>query len=146
MSGTALVCTTERLVAWSECDPAGIVYYPRYAEMCDANTNALFAQATGLGKRETQVRYGIVGWPMVSSSQRYLKPATYGDVVRVSSRVLKFGGSSIELSHRIEHQDGSPIAELTDTRVWAAPHPEKPGAIKAAPLPADFTACFFTEG
>ena len=33
-------------IQWGDCDPAGIVFYPRYFEMFDASTAALFARAS----------------------------------------------------------------------------------------------------
>ncbi|MGI3165375.1 acyl-CoA thioesterase [Pseudooceanicola sp. 200-1SW] len=142
--GTPVRLTRRREIEWSECDPAGIVYYPRYAEMFDANTNALFHHVTGLSKRQIQATHDIVGWPMVDSQVSFRAPATYGDVVEITSHVARFGGSSIELHHRIAHLDGTVIAEGTDKRVWVGRHPDKPGAIKAQPLPQAFTVGFFT--
>ena len=34
-------------IEWGDCDPAGIVFYPRYFAMFDASTAALFAHALG---------------------------------------------------------------------------------------------------
>jgi 4-hydroxybenzoyl-CoA thioesterase len=133
---------TRRLIEWSACDPAGIVYYPRYAEMFDANTNALFEAATGLGKRALQARYYVVGWPMVDTSTSFRTPATYGDEVVVASHVSRFGGSSIELRHCMAHLDGRVIAEGVDKRVWTGRAPDRPGGIGARPLPQDFIAAF----
>ncbi|MFV0243393.1 MAG: acyl-CoA thioesterase [Qingshengfaniella sp.] len=135
--------TRTRQIEWSECDPAGIVYYPRYSEMFDANTNALFRHATGLSKHETQARYDVVGWPMVESTARFRCPATYGDEVQVTSYIESFGGSSMVIVHRIAHVDGRPICEGRDTRVWVGRHPDRPGGIKAMPLPDSFTSAFF---
>lgn len=137
---TQVVQSTRRVIEWSECDPAGIVYYPRYSEMLDANTNGLFQTATGLTKRQLQAAHGIVGWPMVETQVSFASPATYGDEVVVESRIARFGTSSIEIAHRIAHADGRTIAEGRDKRVWAAP--KEGGGIRAAPLPAAFTAAF----
>src|SRR5688572_5132951 len=43
-SGEECMVTNERLirVQWGDCDPAGIVYYPRYFEWFDASTILLF--------------------------------------------------------------------------------------------------------
>ena len=138
-----VVFTRSRTIEWGECDPAGIVYYPRFLEMFDANTNALFKHVTGMGKPEIQKTYDVVGWPIVNSEARFQAPATYGDEVQISSHVVRFGGSSIEIYHRIAHSDGSLIAEGTDTRVWAGRDPDKPLGLKARPLPQEFTARFF---
>ena len=52
-------------IQWGDCDPAGIVFYPRYFEMFDASTAALFARALGESKVRWRERYGIVGIPTI---------------------------------------------------------------------------------
>src|ERR671916_83670 len=42
-----LVNTRRLVIEWGDCDPAGIVFYPRYFAMFDASTAALFARAFG---------------------------------------------------------------------------------------------------
>ena len=41
----ALVNRRDVFIEWGDCDPAGIVYYPRYFVMFDNATVALFAAA-----------------------------------------------------------------------------------------------------
>src|ERR1017187_5514616 len=42
---TALRNTRKVRIEWGDCDPAGIVFYPRYFEIFDASTSALFERA-----------------------------------------------------------------------------------------------------
>ena len=42
--------TTTRKVRFEHCDPAGIVFYPRYFAMFDASTALLLERATGMKK------------------------------------------------------------------------------------------------
>ena len=37
-------------IEWGDCDPAGIVFYPRYFAMFDSCTTGLFSQALGMSK------------------------------------------------------------------------------------------------
>ncbi len=37
-------------IEWGDCDPAGIIFYPRYFEIFDASTSALFERAMGVTK------------------------------------------------------------------------------------------------
>ena len=39
-------------IEWGDCDPFGIVFFPRYFEYFDACTNALFHRALGIPKAE----------------------------------------------------------------------------------------------
>ena len=40
-----LVNTRRLAIEWGDCDPAGIVFYPRYFAMFDASTASLFQRA-----------------------------------------------------------------------------------------------------
>ena len=44
-SRTCLLTNTAHRIEWGDCDPAGIVFYPRYFEMFDGSTTALFSSA-----------------------------------------------------------------------------------------------------
>ena len=37
-------------IEWGDCDPAGIVFYPRFFAMFDTSTTALFERALGMTK------------------------------------------------------------------------------------------------
>ncbi|HEX3543820.1 MAG TPA: thioesterase family protein, partial [Candidatus Acidoferrum sp.] len=64
-------------IEWGDCDPLGIVYFPRYFEFFDACTNALFEHA-GLPKQEMLKKYDIGGIPLVEARARFLLPSSFG--------------------------------------------------------------------
>lgn len=108
-------------IQWGDCDPAGIVYFPRYFEMFDACTGALFERA-GLFKRDMLKTYGIAGIPVVDMKARFMIPSRFGDDVEVESAVSKWGNSSFVVRHRL--MKGAALAiECFETRVWVA-HPK----------------------
>jgi acyl-CoA thioesterase FadM len=39
-------------IEWGDCDPAGIIFYPRYFEIFDASTALLFERRLGMTKFE----------------------------------------------------------------------------------------------
>lgn len=123
-------------IEWGDCDPAGIVYFPRYLAVFDACTWALFTAALGMKKAALLQHYGTVGCPMVDLHARFLIPCTYGDDVMVESRIAELRRSSFEVEHRL-FKDGELAVEGRETRVWSAPDPDRPGRIKAQPIPAD---------
>ena len=61
-------------IEWGHCDPAGIVYFPRYFEYFDACTNVLF-ESVGLPKPKLLEKFAIVGIPVVETRARFLLPA-----------------------------------------------------------------------
>ena len=73
-------------VRWSESDPAGIVFYPRFFEWYDLGCEALF-ESLGLPWPVIFPTYGIVGVPIVESGSRFAAPVRYGDSVAVRSSV-----------------------------------------------------------
>lgn len=112
-----LINKREVQIEWGDCDPGGIVYYPRYFEFCDASTNALFAKA-GLPKFGMVRNYDIAGIPLVESSARFFIPSQFGDVVTIESSIAEFGRSSFSVRHKI-FKGSELAAEITEKRVWA---------------------------
>ena len=104
-------------IEWGDCDPGGIVYYPRYFEYCDACTNALFAKA-GYPKYEMVRNYDIAGIPIVESSGHFFIPSQFGDVVTIESSIAEFGRSSFSVRHKI-FKGSDLAAEIIEKRVWA---------------------------
>jgi 4-hydroxybenzoyl-CoA thioesterase len=128
-------------IEWGDCDPAGIVYYPRYFAYFDACTASLFETALGMTKIEMQKHYDVVGFPMVDTRAKFMIPSKYGDDVTVESRVSEFRTSSFDVEHRLL-KDGKLAIEAWETRVWVGRHPEDPERIKARPIPEEVIAKF----
>lgn len=131
-------------IEWGHCDPAGIVFNPRFFEMFDHSTAALLEAALGMKKRDWRERFGAVGIPMVASGARFLAPCRFGDVVTIESTVTRIGRSSFEIAHRLTGPSGVSV-EATDTRVWTGRDPDDPERLKAVPLPEAVVAALKGE-
>ncbi len=123
-------------IEWGDCDPAGIVFYPRYFAMFDAGTAHLFAAALGCDKFALRRRFGIVGFPMVETSAKFILSSRYGETVTIESVVSRFGRSSFGVAHKLLRGADTAI-EATETRVWAAVDPDDPDRIRGVPIPAE---------
>jgi len=123
-------------IAWGDCDPAGIVFYPRYFVFFDASTAALFEHILGMKKAEMLAHYGIVGIPMVDTRARFLVPCTFGDDVTIESQLIAFRRSSFDVQHRLM-KGGELAVEGFESRVWVGAHPDDPKRIKAQAIPED---------
>lgn len=134
-----LVSSRDVEIEWGDCDPAGIVFYPRYFAIFDASTAYLFEKALGCKKIAWTRKYGIVGIPMVDTGAKFMIPSKYGDVIRVESQVRELRRSSFDVQHRV-FKDGAIAIEAHETRVWAGPHPDDPERIKGAPIPEEVAA------
>ena len=124
------------IIEWGDCDPAGIVFFPRYLAIFDSCTWSLFTAALGMRKRDLLTRFGTVGAPMVDLRARFLIPCTYGDEVVVESRVAELRRSSFDVRHRLLKDDQLAIEGL-ETRVWSVIDPNRPGRLRSQPIPAE---------
>ncbi len=127
-------------VEWGDCDPAGIVYYPRYFAYFDNCTAALF-EAAGLPKHKMLKTYGIVGIPMVDTRARFLAPSRFGDDVAVESSIRKWNRSSFEVEHKLFKGDTLAV-ECSETRVWAARSEDGSERIEGRAVPEEVIARF----
>jgi 4-hydroxybenzoyl-CoA thioesterase len=135
---TAFKNTRRVRIEWGDCDPAGIIFYPRYFEIFDASTAHLFEAALGMTKREMFERLGFAGFPLVRTQARFLLPTRFGDDVVVTSTIA-FGRSSFEVAHRLSKK-GELCAECDEKRVWTVRDPD--GKLKSHPVPPEVLAKF----
>jgi len=126
-------------IVWGDCDPAGIVYYPRYFEMFDTSTTALFERVLGMTKFEFLKAYDALGYPMVDTRARFVLPTRYGDDVAIETVISELRRSSFDVQHRLT-KDGKLAVEGFETRVWVGRDPAAPDRIKAKPFPPEMVA------
>lgn len=129
-------------IEWGDCDPAQIVFYPRYFAMFDGATQELFRAALGIPKIEWTKKFGIVGIPMVDTRAKFIVPSRYGDDIVIESRISRFGGSSFDVEHRVFRPGEVLSIEASETRVWAGRDPDKPDSIKGVKIPPEVVAAF----
>ena len=131
-------------IEWGDCDPLGIVYFPRYFEFFDACTNALFEHA-GLPKQEMLRKYNIAGIPLVDAHARFLAPSAFDDTVVVESAISKWGTSSFSVEHRL--YKGHVLAvEGFETRVWTVRAADVPRGIRGEAIPREVIERFLPPG
>jgi 4-hydroxybenzoyl-CoA thioesterase len=135
-----LTNTRHILVEWGDCDPAGIVYYPRYFEWFDASTAALFA-AAGVSNGVMHKIYRILGIPMVDTRATFFIPSRFEDELTIESTILEFRRSSFDVRHRMM-KDRQLAVEGFETRVWTVRDVEDPERLRSQPIPAEVIARF----
>lgn len=121
-------------IEWGDCDPAGIVYFPRYFEFFDACTNALF-ESVGFPKVKLLDRFAIAGIPIVETRARFLLPSSFGDVVSVETHVTNWGTSSFSVEHKLFKGDTLAV-EAFEKRVWTARQPGS-NRLQSQPIPRE---------
>src|SRR5260370_17141417 len=75
-------------IEWGDCDPAGIIFFPRYFAYFDACTHALLERA-GCRQREMQSESGILGFPLFDDLTRLMIPTRYAQNDAVESGVTE---------------------------------------------------------
>ncbi|MXO73014.1 acyl-CoA thioesterase [Alteraurantiacibacter buctensis] len=120
-------------IEWGDCDPAGIVFYPRFFAAFDTSTARLIEAATSRTSADLMREHGIIGWPMVETGARFIEPASFGEQVHIETQVTRVGRSSFGIAHRLL-KDGRLCLEATEVRVWAAHSPVGLG-IMGVPIP-----------
>jgi 4-hydroxybenzoyl-CoA thioesterase len=111
-------------VGWGDCDPAGIVFYPRFYAWMDIASHVL-AREMGV-PRESMIppSSDMLGFPVVGTQAQYLTPARMDDMLEVRTWVARVGRSSLSLRHEIMRieADGAltPIARGREDRVFTA--------------------------
>jgi len=128
-------------IAWGDCDPAGIVFYPRYFAMFDHSTVLLVERALGMAKHKLYGAYDFDGYPVVETQARFLIPSRYGDDLVSETAFAAVGRASFRLHHRLL-KDGALAVEAFETRVWVVRDRARPGRFKARPLPPEVAAKF----
>jgi len=127
-------------IQWGDCDPANIVYYPRYFAMFDDSTSTLF-EVAGFSKQDLVKKYGLVGIPMVDTRAKFYIPSTYGDWITIETKVESIKRSSFEVKHSVYKGEALAI-EGFETCVLVGRDPVNPDKLKSAPFPAEMVAKF----
>jgi 4-hydroxybenzoyl-CoA thioesterase len=133
--------TNSRIVRieWQHCDPAGIVFYPRYFTIFDTSTTYLFEKALGMTKINFLKHYNFVGYPMLDTRARFHIPTKFGDDVEVKTAITEVKRSSFSIEHKLL-KDGKLAVEGFEIRVWVGPDPNDPEKIKSKPMPDEVVA------
>lgn len=127
-------------IQWGDCDPANIVYYPRYFEMFDDSTSVMF-EVAGYSKQDIVKKYGLVGISMVDTQAKFYIASTHGDWITIESRIESFKRSSFEVTHKVFKGKALAI-EAFETRVLVGRDPNDPGKLKSAAVPAEIVEKF----
>jgi len=128
-------------IAFSDCDPAQIVFFANYFKWFDTSSREFFTACGIPSWRDTAQNRGIIGTPLVDAQASFKNSATYGEDIAIETQVVSWGNKSFTMQH-IARRDDMLLCEGREVRVFAMKHPEDPLRIKAIPVPADIrSAC-----
>ena len=119
-------------IEFNHCDPAGIVFYPRYFEMVNSVVENFFADVVGRSFAQMHNDGASNGVPTVAIEAAFQRPSRLGDKVRFTLKVEKIGGSSTRVLVEGFGPDG-PRLQVRMTVAWI-------NQMKAAPWPSEMRA------
>ena len=91
--------TTQRLIRFAHCDPAGIVFFVNFFEMISGIVEDWFREAVGLPFQAMHLERRL-GFPVVSTGCEFYRPCHLGDTLTLELAIARLGRSSIEFEIR----------------------------------------------
>jgi 4-hydroxybenzoyl-CoA thioesterase len=128
-------------VRFGDCDPAGIVYFPRYFDYFHQAMETWFDALGGPAYAAfiTQQRRGL---PTVHTEADFASPARFGEALVIELRVLRIGRTSMEIAFVVRG-----AASVDDTRATGRSvvvvmdlEPTSPAFRRAVPLDDELRA------
>jgi 4-hydroxybenzoyl-CoA thioesterase len=84
-------------IRFSHCDPAGIVYFPRWFDLMNGVVEDWFGEALGLDYRGFHQARGI-GLGYAHAEADFVQPGFWNDRLDVFVRIERIGGASLALA------------------------------------------------
>ena len=127
-------------VEFGDCDPARIVWFPNFFRWIDAASRHYFVECGVPPWHETERTLGIIGTPLVDTHAKFMKTASYGDVLQVHVSIPEWRAKSFVQRYRVmrESSEGGTsaaeqIMECDEVRIFAARRED--GSLRALPIP-----------
>lgn len=91
-------------VRFSDCDPAGIVFFPKYFLLINSVLEDWWIH---IGHPWTQtITQERMGTPVAQLQSQFIRPSEMGDRLEFRLNVVRIGRSSLELLHQVLGPDG----------------------------------------
>ena len=123
-------------VEFGDCDPASIVWFPNFSRWIDAASRHFFVQCGVPSWEETEKTLGVIGTPLVDVHSRFMRTATYGDLLDIHTSIREWREKSFVQCYRVMRGDEA-IMESDEVRVFAARRADNPKAIRALLIPPE---------
>jgi 4-hydroxybenzoyl-CoA thioesterase len=130
--------TIDIRVRWSESDPAGIAFYPKFFEWYDTSCAALF-ESLGLPWPVLFPQYQIVGVPIVECGSRFTSPVRWDDTMQITSTIAWVKEKTFRVEHDVK-VGGRPCASGFEVRAWVGRPSSAGEPLRARPIPAEIVA------
>ena len=120
-------------ISFKHCDPAGIVFYPRYVEMLNDVVEHWFQHALGCSFAQLHLERALA-IPVADLHCGFIAPSRLGDALEAELQVQRLGRSSFTVAITLRHRQHPRLAaELTAVFVDM-------GTLRPVEIPADLRA------
>jgi YbgC/YbaW family acyl-CoA thioester hydrolase len=128
--------TATRRVEFGDTDMAGIMHFANFFRFMEAaETDFLHSLGLSVSWRKDGVKWGF---PRVSASCEFQKPARFEDVLTITVTVEKVGAKAVTYRHDFANQRGEPLASGRITAVYC--RSDGPEHLESVEIPADIRA------
>ncbi len=128
-------------VTFGDCDPAGIVFFPNFSRWMDTASLEFFMQCGVPPWRELEKTRGIVGTPLLEINTKFLKSATYGETLTITTHVDEWRAKVVVQQHRITRARAGGgedlICEGREVRAFVIRDAQDRDRLRAIPVPED---------
>ncbi|HLI13423.1 MAG TPA: acyl-CoA thioesterase [Alphaproteobacteria bacterium] len=130
----------KRMINFADCDPAQIVFYPRYFEWFDRGTEMMF-RSVGLAWEKLFAKGEWSGVPLLDVGANFKRPCRFGDSIEIESWVDEWRGKTFLVRHHVK-KDGELAVEGHELRAWTVKDKSRPAGMRAAEVPGEVVALF----
>ncbi len=95
---------TTKLVHFEHCDPAGLIFYPRYLQLSHQVIEEWFLNGLGISHGDMVVNQRV-GIPTVKLEAAFAAASRVEDILEFSLHVTRVGNSSVTLNIEAHCQD-----------------------------------------
>jgi 4-hydroxybenzoyl-CoA thioesterase len=121
-------------VRFGDCDPAGVVYFPRFFDWFHQAMESWFDQALNLPYSEVLERYGF---PAVHTEADFIKPSRMGERIQIQLRVGRIGASSFRLDYEVVGPDDEPRVRGNTVVAMIGVLPDQSDHFRPVRIPAE---------
>ncbi|MEM1204826.1 MAG: thioesterase family protein [Acidobacteriota bacterium] len=132
-----MALTSIQKIRFDDVDGAGIVYYPKFFDLCHAAFEDFFDSAAPISYPEL-IRDRRQGFPTVAIDSEFTAPLEYGDTVIVALTVSDLGRTSVSFKYTVRRKrDGACCFRAHITTVFIDLDSKKP-----LPVPPELRSIF----
>jgi 4-hydroxybenzoyl-CoA thioesterase len=128
-------------IRFGDCDPAGIVFFPRYHRWMDAASLHFFMSCGVPPWHELEISTGIIGTPILEHHTQFVKSATYGERLTISTHIEQWRRKAFIQKH-VVMRGADLICESVETRIFCVRDSQDRRRIHGIEVPPDIrSAC-----